>query len=94
MPKPVFYLTKPLEHLDYSYLVIIAKNLKGFCLSQVFPANYSVSSSLSKKFHTIFPILAPKSSPKKVVRNEDCINTRSILDKEGFLRQHDNSEVT
>lgn len=37
--------------------------------------------------------MAPKPSPKKVVKNEDRVKIGSILDKEGFLRQHDNFET-
>lgn len=36
--------------------------------------------------------MAPKSSPKKAITNEDRVKTRCIRDKDGFLRQHNNSE--
>lgn len=35
--------------------------------------------------------MAPKASPKKVISNEDKVKTGCILDKNGFLPQHDNS---
>lgn len=38
--------------------------------------------------------MTPKGSAKKVLTNEDKVKTRSIIDKEGFLRQHDHSEAT
>lgn len=37
--------------------------------------------------------MASKTSSKKVVKNEDCVKTRSILDRERFLEQQNNSEV-
>lgn len=36
--------------------------------------------------------MTPKSSPNKVITNEDRVKTRCILHKDGFLRQHNNSE--
>lgn len=37
--------------------------------------------------------MASKPFPKKVVKNEDRVKIGSILDKEGFLHQHDNCEI-
>lgn len=38
--------------------------------------------------------MARKALSRNVVKNDDRVNTRIILDKEGFLCQHDNSETT
>lgn len=38
--------------------------------------------------------MAPKGSPKKVLTNEDKVKIGSILDNDGFFRQHDHSKAT
>lgn len=38
--------------------------------------------------------MAPKVLPRKVITNEDRIKIECILDKEGFSRQHNNSEAS
>lgn len=36
--------------------------------------------------------MAPKS-PKKAIKNEDRVKTSNILNKDGFLQQHENSKA-
>lgn len=38
--------------------------------------------------------MAPKASPRKAITNEGRVKTRCIHDKDGFLRQHENSEAS